>query len=61
MLASCGGQVQTASYDSYSEADAAVHSAGRTRIEVLNEDGKREITNEQSLPSPGRGARQAAW
>ncbi len=60
-LAGCGGHVQTASYDSYSEADTDDYSAGRTRIEALNEDGKREITNEQNLPSPGWSARQAAW
>ena len=42
-LAGCGGHVQTASYDSYSEADTADYSAGRTRIDVLNKDGKKEI------------------
>ena len=46
VLASCSGHVQTASYDSYSEADAADHSAGRTRIEASNEDAKKEIRYE---------------
>ena len=56
VLVGYSGERQMASYESNSQAVTASCSAERSRIEVVNEDGKREIKNEQSLPSPGWGA-----